>query len=475
MIRRRQQRGSVGTCRYHGAPMTPLTHDRYCDEVITQTGLLRDILQGADLSLTVPTCPDWTLARLVRHIGGNLRSVETAVRTGRAVEDPGRQVPDAAGPDGDDPATLDAWLADAAARFAATLRNAGPGAEAKVWAFQRSTAFWARRAANDLVIHRADAAGTVHADYTVAPELAADAIDELLELISDPHGGGPGGRVVHRARDGRLHLAPRPREGHRRAARPARRRPAGLPPPAARRQRAGRGGGRCRLAGLLAGARLPPLSPRPGRARFARPRSATGARQSASSMPLVQVSLEPGGDGPDVRLQLGDLAKPRLEAKPRAGVGHLAQPLHHDLPGGLPVGQHELGRVHHVERRAGQLTRVIGAERQTGQHRPQRPQYPRHQPHGGAHQGLHLLVRLVAVDVAAAQRLQHRLVLLGRGGQGRSPSLSGNSRGRAAPLARGTRKATPARADDLAGLLGLRGDGWLWGGGRLLDRGGLGA
>src|SRR6266511_4349466 len=123
MIRRRQQRGSVGTCRYHGAPMTPLTHDRYCDEVITQTGLLRDILQGADLSLTVPTCPDWTLARLVRHIGGNLRSVETAVRTGRAVEDPVRQVPDAAGSDGDDPATLDAWLADAAQKSTVALRG----------------------------------------------------------------------------------------------------------------------------------------------------------------------------------------------------------------------------------------------------------------------------------------------------------------------------------------------------------------
>src|SRR6266542_1026843 len=189
MIRRRQQRGSVGTCRYHGAPMTPLTHDRYCDEVITQTGLLRDILQGADLSLTVPTCPDWTLARLVGHIGGNLRSVETAVRTGRAVEDPGRQVP------------------DAAQKFAGTLRNAGPGAEAKVWAFQRSTAFWARRAANDLVIHRADAAGTVHADYTVAPELAADAIDELLELISDPQVAGSSPRLAELRGPGRsIHL-----------------------------------------------------------------------------------------------------------------------------------------------------------------------------------------------------------------------------------------------------------------------------
>ena len=175
--------------------MTLLAHDRYCDEVITQTDLLRDILRGADLSVTVPTCPDWTLAELVRHIGGDLRSVETAVRTGMAVDDPARQVAGAAGPDGDDPATLDVWLVDAAARFAVTLRDAGPAAEARVGAFERSTAFWARRAAHDLVIHRADAAGTVHADYAVAPELAADAIDELLELVGDPQVAGSSPRL----------------------------------------------------------------------------------------------------------------------------------------------------------------------------------------------------------------------------------------------------------------------------------------
>jgi uncharacterized protein (TIGR03083 family) len=187
--------------------MTLLAHDRYCDEVVAQTDLLRDILRGADLSVTVPTCPDWTLAELVRHIGGNLRSVETAVRTGTPVEDPGRQVPGVAGPDGDDPATLDAWLAGAAARFAGTLRDAGPDAEARVWVFARSTAFWARRAANDLVIHRADAAGTVHADYTVAPELAADAVDELLELVSDPQVASSSPRLAELRGPGRsIHL-----------------------------------------------------------------------------------------------------------------------------------------------------------------------------------------------------------------------------------------------------------------------------
>jgi uncharacterized protein (TIGR03083 family) len=163
-----------------------LGHDRYCDEVITQTDLLRKVVEGADLSVTVPTTPDWTLAQLLRHVGGNLRAAETAVRTGTAVVEPAKQVPEVAGPAADDPDALDGWLAEGAARFADTLRRAGPDAQAQVWVHRQRTGFWARRAALDLVVHRADAAGAVNADYTVAPELAADAIDELLELISDP-------------------------------------------------------------------------------------------------------------------------------------------------------------------------------------------------------------------------------------------------------------------------------------------------
>src|SRR5215831_9671803 len=116
--------------------MTALTHGRYCDEVVAQAGMLTDVLRGADLSVTVPTCPDWTLAGLVRHIGGSLRSVETAVRTGTPVEDPGGQVRGAAGPDGGDPAALEAWLANASARCAGMLRDAGPGGTARIGAFE---------------------------------------------------------------------------------------------------------------------------------------------------------------------------------------------------------------------------------------------------------------------------------------------------------------------------------------------------
>jgi len=166
--------------------MPRLEHDRYCDEVVAQTDLLRDVVAGADLSVTVPTTPDWTLAALLRHIGGNLRSLELAVRGGEAVTEPERQVPEHAGPAGDDPAALDAWLTEGARRCAAALRAAGPAAEAQVWTFRWPGILWARRAANDLVVHRADAAGAVGVGYQVAPDLAADAVEELLELMSNP-------------------------------------------------------------------------------------------------------------------------------------------------------------------------------------------------------------------------------------------------------------------------------------------------
>jgi uncharacterized protein (TIGR03083 family) len=184
--------GTVTPCRYDDPSrdgwrrITLLAHDRYCDEVINQTDLLRKVVEGADLSVTVPTTPDWTLAQLLRHIGGNLRASETAVRTGTAVVEPAKQVPEVAGPATDDPDALDAWLAEGAARWTETLRRAGPDVRTQIWVYQQPTGFWARRAAQDLVVHRADAAGAVKADYAVAPDLAADAVDELLELISDP-------------------------------------------------------------------------------------------------------------------------------------------------------------------------------------------------------------------------------------------------------------------------------------------------
>ncbi|MCQ4214292.1 maleylpyruvate isomerase family mycothiol-dependent enzyme [Streptomyces longispororuber] len=165
-------------------PHAPLSHDRYCDEILAQTDLLRDHLRGADLAVTVPTCPDWTLRDLAVHVGGAHRWVETTVRT-RAVEEVSEKAVEGfEGPADDDPAALDAWLADGARRTADTLRAAGPDEPCWTWSWRRDAGFWARRMAHETVVHRADAALAAGAAYDVPPELAADAVDEWLQIVT---------------------------------------------------------------------------------------------------------------------------------------------------------------------------------------------------------------------------------------------------------------------------------------------------
>ncbi|MFC9128587.1 maleylpyruvate isomerase family mycothiol-dependent enzyme [Streptomyces sp. NPDC057099] len=188
--------------------MTLLAHDRYCDEIAHQIGLMRSLMtSGADLSATVPTCPDWSLEELVRHTGGALRWVELMVRTRAQEEVPEEEVPGAEGPEArGDAAALDAWLGEAGEQVVAALREAGPDAKVWGWAGILNAGFWARRMAHEVTVHRADATLTAGLPYEVAPDIAADAIDEWLRIVeyaqTDPHDQaarelrGPG-RSIH--------------------------------------------------------------------------------------------------------------------------------------------------------------------------------------------------------------------------------------------------------------------------------------
>ena len=162
--------------------MTLLAHDRYCDEIARQVGQLRGVVRsGVDLAVTVPTCPDWSLERLVRHTGGALRWVELMVRTRAQEEVPEEQVPLGEGPE--DAGALDAWLAETGELLVAALREAGPDAAVWSWAGVPTSGFWARRMAHELTVHRADATLAAGLPYEVAPEIAADAIDEWLQIV----------------------------------------------------------------------------------------------------------------------------------------------------------------------------------------------------------------------------------------------------------------------------------------------------
>ncbi|MFH8343568.1 maleylpyruvate isomerase N-terminal domain-containing protein [Streptomyces sp. NPDC018045] len=160
-----------------------LDHDRYCAEVLAQTDLLRQTVRGADLKATVPTCPEWTLEDLLRHVGGAYRWVDTVVRTRATEMVPHEATPNHKGPTGSDPAALDAWLADGARRVVEALREVGPDARIWTWAPDQPSGFWARRMVHETAVHRADAAATTGAAFSLDPEVAADTVEEWTQLI----------------------------------------------------------------------------------------------------------------------------------------------------------------------------------------------------------------------------------------------------------------------------------------------------
>ncbi|MGW3205488.1 maleylpyruvate isomerase family mycothiol-dependent enzyme [Streptomyces sp. NPDC001135] len=165
--------------------MTVLAHDRYCDEIAHQTEQLREVVtSGADLSATVPTCPDWSLEDLVRHVGGALRWVDALVRSRAQEHLPEEGIPLVGGPEArGDGAALDTWLAETGELVVGALREAGPDTSVWAWAGVLNSGFWARRMAHEITVHRADATLAAGLPYEVAPDIAADAVDEWLQIV----------------------------------------------------------------------------------------------------------------------------------------------------------------------------------------------------------------------------------------------------------------------------------------------------
>ncbi|MGW8374162.1 maleylpyruvate isomerase N-terminal domain-containing protein [Streptomyces sp. ODS28] len=164
-----------------------LSHDEYCTELAEQARLFRAAVRGADLSVRVPTCPDWTLGDLVRHLGGAYRWVGETVRTRAKEQVADEDVPGFSGP-GDEAGAeaLDAWFAESADLLVGELRATGPEAPVWTWSADHTAGFWARRATHETVVHRADACAAAGVEYEVAPAVAADCLDEWLEIVSSP-------------------------------------------------------------------------------------------------------------------------------------------------------------------------------------------------------------------------------------------------------------------------------------------------
>jgi uncharacterized protein (TIGR03083 family) len=173
--------------------MLKLPAELYYAEIAASTASLAVLVEYADPTLPIAACPDWTLSQLAAHVGRAQRRAAEIVATRATGPIEIDLVPDAGLPA--DLAARGRWLTAGAARLTSALREAG---EAEMWAFGSigPARIWARRMANETMVHAADASFAAGEEVTMAPELAADAIDEWLTLLSGPIFGRPDPRLA---------------------------------------------------------------------------------------------------------------------------------------------------------------------------------------------------------------------------------------------------------------------------------------
>jgi uncharacterized protein (TIGR03083 family) len=151
--------------------------------LIDETGAFGELIRKADPSTPVPTCPDWTIKQLFRHVGRGNRWAAQIVAERRDTALGPREVPDGKPPDDPD-AAID-WLNDGAQLVLDAVDDVG--ADTSVWTFigPRPARWWIRRRVHEATVHRADAALALGAEYQLTPEVAADGITEWLERIAE--------------------------------------------------------------------------------------------------------------------------------------------------------------------------------------------------------------------------------------------------------------------------------------------------
>jgi uncharacterized protein (TIGR03083 family) len=139
----------------------------------------------ADPRAAVPGCPEWTTADLVWHIGevhdfwGWIVRQQAGEPDG--YEDPAR--PGTELPVDEAFAAVATFASERAAELYRVLGDTDPGTPVWSWAPQHDVAWVTRRMAHETAVHRIDAEHAGGGEHRLAPELAADGIDEFLEFF----------------------------------------------------------------------------------------------------------------------------------------------------------------------------------------------------------------------------------------------------------------------------------------------------
>lgn len=162
--------------------MEPTT---YIETIRTESAALVAAAETAGMAASVPSCPDWTVADLLVHIGTVQRWAAGHVTERRAEREPLPVVDPSL-----EPVALIDWVRAGSAQLVAALETTAPKTEMWTFAGPGTAEFWFRRQAQEVAMHRVDADLASGAPNPIESDLACDGINEFFDVI-----------VSHRLRD----------------------------------------------------------------------------------------------------------------------------------------------------------------------------------------------------------------------------------------------------------------------------------
>jgi uncharacterized protein (TIGR03083 family) len=157
--------------------MSSLSYAEYVS-VVRQEGASLAGAGRLGLAEPVPTCPGWTVARLLLHVGRVYRFAAEVVKTRASAAPATPQRP----AEGADPV---AYVLDGLEDVVAALGEVEAQTPVWNWSGQPAEAgFWARRMAHESLIHRVDAKLAHDVAQVIPADLAVDGIDEALDVLA---------------------------------------------------------------------------------------------------------------------------------------------------------------------------------------------------------------------------------------------------------------------------------------------------
>lgn len=167
---------------------TRLTPTAYLDHIRSESARFRAVLADTDPTAPVPSAPEWTAADLLWHVAAEVQHFWTFVLETRPTAPTEETYTEQELPAEATYEELLAHFDEVNARFIKTLEETGPEEPTWSWSKDRTAGFTYRRQAHEILIHRLDAELTADAVTPLDPTLAADGVDELLDVF---YGGKP--------------------------------------------------------------------------------------------------------------------------------------------------------------------------------------------------------------------------------------------------------------------------------------------